>query len=216
MIHEVTQLVKGKYPYITVTGKLKKFIEMIPKMGVPPKLTQPTLPTLGFKSVNDRPIVTILQFIGFLNDKNEPTQDYKDFRVQDKAKNVMASAIRRVYPELLELYPDACEKDNETLKNFFTPTTDAGEQVVDLTVATFKTLCSFADFKGVAQGTRTRTEDEEEETTKKGTKSASVSTGLTVNLNIQLTLPMTDNEKVYENIFKALKDNLLTREPKTD
>ena len=205
----------GKYPYINVTGKLKKFIEMIPKMGVPPKITQPNLPTFGFKSAGDRQIVVILQFIGFLNDKNEPTQDYKDFRVQDKAKDVMASALKRAYSDLFELYPDACDRDNETLKNFFTPTTEAGEQVVNLTVATFKALCSFADFKGVAQGTKVKEEMELGKKTEK-TVTASTTTGITVNLNIQLTLPVTENEKVYENIFKALKDNLLTRESKAD
>lgn len=205
----------GKYPYITVTGKLKKFIEMIPQMGVPPKITQPSLLTFGFKSPNDRPIVPILQFIGFLSEKNEPTQDYKDFRIPDKAKTVMASAVKKAYSELFDLYQDADQKDDESLKNFFTPTTDAGKQVVDLTVATFKTLCSFADFKAVSKESEATAEHEEEKPQKKA-KTPPTSTGVTVNLNIQLTLPITENEKVYENIFKALKDNLLTRESETD
>jgi hypothetical protein len=34
----------------------------------------------------------------------------------------------------------------------------------------------------------------------------------TINLNIQITLPVTENEKVYENIFKAIRKNLLDTE----
>ena len=184
---------------------------MIPKMGVPQKITQPNLPMYGFKSVNDRPIVAILQFIGFLNDKNEPTQDYKDFRTPNKAKSIMASAIKKAYSDLFELYPDAYEKDDESLKNFFTPTTEAGEQVINDTVATFKTLCSFADFKAITEeGVEAEREEAKQE--KREAKIPPMPSGITINLNIQLALPATEDAKVYENIFKALRDNLLTRD----
>jgi hypothetical protein len=205
----------GKYPYINNTGKLKKFIEKIPKMGDPLKITQPTLPKFGFGSPNDRPIVPILQFIGFLNDRNETTQDYKDFRIAGKAKTVMASALKKAYSDLFGLYPDAYEVDDQSLKDFFTPTTDGGEEVVNLTTATFKALCSFADFKAIPeQGARKGGEEEKPEG-RKG-KTPPTLEGVTINLNIQLTLPVADNEKVYENIFKALRDNLLSQESRAD
>ena len=37
-----------------------------------------------------------------------------------------------------------------------------------------------------------------------------------ININIQITLPVSENEKVYENIFKAIKENLLNTESKTN
>jgi len=55
---EVIEL--GKYPYILNTGRLKKFIEMIPKIDVPTKITTANLPTFGFKSLNDRPSPNLL------------------------------------------------------------------------------------------------------------------------------------------------------------
>jgi hypothetical protein len=205
----------GKYPYILNTGKLKGFIENIPKIGVPPKINTATLPTLGFRSPNDRPIISILRFIDFVDSSGSPSQNYRDFRVQSKARIVMASAVKKAYSEVFEIYPDAYEKDDKTLKDFFAPTTEAGEQVVDLTVATFKALCSFADFKAVSEG-EAEGEEEVAKTGKKSEKVPPMPPGVTINLNIQLTLPVTDNEKVYENIFKALRDNLLSRESKTD
>ena len=48
----------------------------------------------------------------------------------------MANAIRKAYSDLFKMYPDAHKKDDETLKNFFRPTTKAGEQVVERMVDT--------------------------------------------------------------------------------
>jgi len=200
----------GKYPYILNSGSLRRFLETIPKIGTPSKITQPSLPTLGFKSSADRPIVSILTFIGFLDQNNNPSQSYKDFKVATKAGAVMASALKKAYANLFEIYPDACNTDDKTLKDFFTPTTDAGEQVVEKTVATFKVLCGFADFKATVEERK----GEEERGKAKGEerKGAQMPAGVTINLNIQLALPATEDAKVYENIFKALRDNLLSRD----
>lgn len=202
----------GKYPYILNTGSLRKFLETIPKIGTPPKITQPSLPTLGFKSNADRPIVAILTFVGFLDQDNKPTQSYKDFKVATKAGTVMASALKKAYADLFEIYPDACERDEKALKDFFTSTTDAGPQVVTQTVATFKVLCDFADFKGVPSEEKGKGEEERGKAKGEEEKGAQMPAGVTINLNIQLALPATEDAKVYENIFKALRDNLLARD----
>jgi hypothetical protein len=200
----------GKYPYILTTGSLKKFLENIPKIGTPPKITQPILPSLGFKSTADRPIVKILSFIGFINENHEPTEAYRDFKVATKAGSVMAEALRKA--DLFQIYPDACQQDDKALKDFFTSTTDAGEQVVMRTVDTFKVLCSFAEFKAISveekrEGEEKKGQGEGEEKLK-----PSVATGFALNVNIQITLPLTDDASVYDKIFKAIKDNLVSRD----
>ncbi len=199
----------GKYPYIMNTGSLKDFIAKIPKMGVPQKINTNTLPSLGFKSSNDRPIVGILQFIGFIDASGAPNQEYKDFRDSKKAGPIMASALKKAYSELFELYPDACDKDDQSLKDFFGPTTEGGEQVVTATANTLKILCGFADFKASAVQTE---KTEEPKGIPEQHKQTYSSPGVVINLNIQLALPATEDAKVYENIFKALRDNLLTRD----
>jgi hypothetical protein len=202
----------GKYPYVNTVGSLREFLEKIPKIGVPPKINTHTLPTLGFKSTNDRPIATILKFIDFIDGSGSPTDNYKDFRVVSKAKAVMASAIRKAYSDLFAIYEDAYGKDDKSLKDFFAPTTTAGDQVINATVSTFQVLCSFAEFKAVAQ--EEAKPAAEEEKPQKKEKSTYAPQGMTINLNIQLTLPASPDEKVYENIFKALRNNLLSPEPK--
>lgn len=204
----------GKYPYILNTGSLKRFLDTIPKIGTPPKITQNNLPSLGFKSSADRPIVSILRFIEFLNEGNEPTQSYRDFKTTNKAGITMASALRKAYSGVFEIYPDACNKDEKALKDFFTPTTDAGEQVVIQTVATFKVLCAYADFK--ANSSENTGEKEEKKENSQGKNDVKVelrsTPAVNLNVNIQLNLPITDDASVYDKIFKAIKDNLVSRD----
>jgi hypothetical protein len=197
-----------EYPYILNTGRLKSFLESIPKIGVPDKINTNTLPMLGYKSTNDRPIVKILRFIDFIDVNGVPTQNYINFRDTSKAKIVMASAIRKAYSDLFKMYPDAHKKDDETLKNFFRPTTKAGEQVVERMVDTFKALCSFADFEAT---TGIEGEVKEHVKIEKIKEAEELPSGITLNLNIQIVLPTTDDASVYDKIFRALKEHILSK-----
>ena len=112
----------------------------MPSSGVPKKVTQEHLVTLGFKSNNHRPIRPILRFIGFLDNDGAPLERYRQFRDTRKSGAVMAQALRDAYSEPLDLYPDAYRKDDEALLNFFRGKTDLGDRALSAAVATFKVL----------------------------------------------------------------------------
>ena len=133
------------YPYINTAGKLREFISKINNMGVPDSVSTKWLPTVGFGSTNHRPIIGIMRFIGFLSG-NKPTERWISFRDATQGKHVMAKGIREGYSELFLLYNDAHDRTDEELKNFFKGKMTGGGQVIANTVATFKALCSFADF----------------------------------------------------------------------
>jgi hypothetical protein len=120
----------------------------------------------------------------------------------------MANAVKKAYSELFMMYPDAYKKDDETLKNFFRPTMKAGEQVVERMVDTFKVLCSFADFEAIPTS---EGEVKEHEKIEKMKGVEALPSGITLNLNIQIVLPTTDDASVYDKIFKALKEHILSR-----
>lgn len=181
---------------------------MIPKIKVPGKVTYKFLSSVGFKSTYDRPIVSILQFIGFINSMKAPTQKYRDFRIKSKSKAIMASALKSAYSELFGIYENANEADASSLQDFFAQHTDAGDQVVSRTVDTFKILCGFADFKAELVEEEEKAKEGEEE--KEGEVKPQMPTGVTLNFNIQLTLPATEDATVYDKIFKSLKENLLS------
>jgi hypothetical protein len=68
---------------INNTGSLAKFLEAIKTAGVPERVTFEFLKTLGFKSSNDRPIITIMKGIGFLDTDGKPTEQYKWIQFED-------------------------------------------------------------------------------------------------------------------------------------
>ena len=194
------------YPYILVTGKLKNFLQHIQTAGVPSKVTNSYLASVGYKSSNDSKIVPVLKFIGFLDSLGTPTSSYRDYRDKYRAPLVLGIAIRNAYSELFSLYPDANQKDSEALRNFLSSKTNQGESVLSAIVLTFQALCSIAKFDelpptGQSSATPPKSSD---------TRGQQKSHGLqSININIQLTLPETTNSAVFEEIFKAMKKYLL-------
>lgn len=87
-------------PYTTKTGTLKPFFETLQKVGIPPKVTLHYLRTIGFASSGDRPIIPILQFLGFIHDAGTPTGIWKTYRDRSKAPKVLGLAIKTAYSDL--------------------------------------------------------------------------------------------------------------------
>jgi len=199
------------YAYTPKMGSLKEFLKKIKtkELGVPDKVTIRYLESIGYKSTNDRPIVRILKSIGFIDNSGVPTQIFNDFRT-DKSEQVMASALRKTYAELFRIYPDPLRQNNEDLTNFFAqkePSLKKG--TLQYYVNTFRTLCEFADFGAVSVTPEVEAE-EAEKVVEVAKVTTQLPTGVTINLNIQLTLPATEDATVYDKIFKALKENLLS------
>lgn len=136
----------ARYPYILRTGSIKSFLEKIPSVGIPDKVTLRYIYSLGFKSRNDRPILPVLKFLKFIDDSGIPTERYKKFRDKSLSKKVLGDAIKGAYSEVFKVYPDAAQKDNVSLQNFFSTHTGLGERAVKSIVETFKTICSMAKF----------------------------------------------------------------------
>jgi hypothetical protein len=198
------------YTYTTKMGTLREFLTRAKskELGVPDKVTMSYLSSIGYKSSRDRPIIRILKSINFIDDNGVPTESFVDFRTA-KSKQVMASALRRTYADLFRTYADPMKQDTKDLTNFFAekePSLKAG--TLQYYVNTLKVLCEFADFG--APPLEPKGKDKEEGKAKKGQLLPPISPGVTINLNIQLTLPVTDDATVYDKIFKALKENLLS------
>jgi len=196
----------AEFPYITNPARVKAFFQHIEKAGVPEKVTYRYLESSGFKSKNDRRLIPILKFIGFLDSSGVPTEDWRAYREKERARRVVATAIRRSYRDLFHTYPDGHRQDDEALHNFFAAHTTVAESTRKFMVGTFKALCELADFEAAPA------EVTVVEPTAPAVPSALVpSAGIkAVNINIQLTLPATDDPAVYDNLFAALKKHLLS------
>lgn len=196
----------AKYPYSVSPNRLKDFMQKLPILGFLDKITQEKLMSLGYKSNNDRAIIPILRFIGFLDAEGRTTEVYKKYRIKSQSGAVLATALRQAYSELFDTYPDAQNKDTEALRDFFTPAVEAGEAVLANTVNTFKAMSDIADFEGESEeitvGTPKSPVDVKKITIPQGS-------GVTVNVNIQIQLPPSENSEVYDKIFESLKKHVL-------
>jgi uncharacterized protein DUF5343 len=210
--------VADNYPYHVNTANIKKFMEHIQTAGVPTKLTFQYISSVGFKSSNDRALLTVLKFIGFVDNSGVPNDTWRAYRNKSQSKKVLAGALRKSYATLFSTYPDANRKDNEALRNFFSSHTSVSEGTLGYMVRTFKTMADMADFESAAESAvelETGLEKKPEQEKEKGgtvvkrqvTGSAA---GLTVNINIQLQIPATENAAIYESLFAAMKKNLLS------
>jgi hypothetical protein len=196
----------AKALYTPNPPNVKKFFEKIQVIGIPPKLHQAYLPTIGFKSSNDRYLVGLCKSLGFVDTAGKPTAKWSEYKVKSKAPKVMADAIKTAYADLYNTYPDAEKKDDDTLQDYFASTSGVADSVARLMVRTFKSLCELAGFEAVTV--------EEHVTTPiahAGEKVGEVEPGVqpvTLNINIQLQLPATEDATIYEALFSALKKNL--------
>lgn len=200
------------FPYTQVTGKLRSFFEKIRQVGKPDTVDKNWLASIGFKASNDRTIIPVLKFIGFVDQSSKSTNRWISYRNKSLAGKVLAEGILEGYAELFQTYADAYRRSDEELKSFFMTKTTAGAQVVSKTLTTFKTLCELADFESVyVEGPPVQHVQLTQDGLKAPTKIIKeLGAGVTININIQLTLPDTTDESVYDKLFASMKRHLLS------
>lgn len=200
------------YPYTTVPGRIRAFLETIRSVSVPDKANRAWLPKIGFNSSNDRTMLGVLKFIGFLNERGTPTERWKEYR-RSNHEEVLGDAIRDAYHALFDIHENPCSRSTSELKDFFRAETESAEGTVSKMVDTFNALCRMASFRPPSSESIEEILPENlgiklHDVGKKG-KSSGRQSEKVVTINIHLNLPDTADENVYARIFKALKEHLL-------
>lgn len=197
-------------PNIITTNAVTRFLKHIQTSNVPAKVTVAYLQTVGFKSTNDRALLPVFKAIGFIDSTGAPTDQWRLYKDTGKAKQTLANAIRKAYSGLFEIYSDANRQDNEAIANWIRTTNGASDVVVERSVRTFRVLCAEADFEGVS----TDNPPVQPASIPQSIPQAAAVTlpalggNPSININIELHLPPSDDPTVYNNLFKAMKDNL--------
>lgn len=135
----------GEVIYTTVAGKIKPLLDKIKTVGVPAKVTNAWLKTIGFTSSNDGSLIGVLKIAQLIDASQVPTPLWQKFRGAD-GPAALAGGIRTGYAELYGVYPDAHARPNNDLENVFSQSSKAGKQAITKAVATFKNLAREADF----------------------------------------------------------------------
>lgn len=206
----------ASYPYTTTPASLKKFLKMIPTIGVPAAVTTRWLPSVGFGSSNERSMIPVLKFVGLVEESGKPTELWMAFRHSKDGPPALAAGIRKAYSGLFETYPDADRKDSEALTNFFKAGSALGERGIQYTVQTFNVLCESGEFGGESAPPLKPRTGEAGRAVSPGRVPHHESRDLEVQypaqpsvaINIQLQLPAVTDSEVYEKLFAAVRKHL--------
>lgn len=201
----------AEYPYLNNTGKIVEFFKHMQEARVPTaKVSQKYLESVGFKSKDDRRLVSVAKFLGFLDGNGMPTDIWSQYRDKKTAKTVISRAIEKSYSELFQRYPRVTQIDDEDLRNFFSTATGLGRVSVNAATRTFKAVCGLAEFGSEANETVTSSDSSKPAVSEPvANVIPEPQRSIPININIQLHLPATEDPKIYENLFAALRKHLL-------
>ena len=203
-------------PYLASPGLITKILGKIIEARRPDRFTQDFLETkLGFGSGQAMSMIPLLKRIGLLNSDGTPTALYDQFRNSDTQGAAMAQAIKTGYKELYDANEYAHDLPKEKLAALITQITGAEKdsRTTEMTVSTFMNLKQFADFDARSKP-EAKLHDRQAIQVELNPPVTPPSTPSDVDLRlsytINLNLPESTNPDVFNAIFKALKENLLT------
>lgn len=203
----------AKYPpYVNSYGQLSNLFSEIKKASVPPKFNQDFMSSmLGLKSSSYRAMIPLLKNLGFLDQANVPTQDYKDFRDDAKSGSVMVKRIKETYPDLFTAHEYAYKltKEELTSKLITMLGLSKDDKNISFVVGTLQELFKLADFTGKHKPDERKKQIHEEALEKPPLQAQEKQTQLGISYTINLNLPATTEVEVFNAIFKSLKEHLL-------
>ena len=207
----------SEVPYMLSVTNVHKILDAIQRAGAPEVFHLDFLKDLGFKASNDRGVVKVLKYLGFLDGSGRPQASYREFMDQTKAKHVLANRMRVAFDDLFTADRTANSKSVEQLKGWFKTKTGAGDAVAQKMASTFRSLATYANWDGDSTAAthkddsnpepvpieRPQTNIELPQATGHG-KSA---IGLVYRFEIHL--PDTQNVDTFRAIFRALREELM-------
>lgn len=204
-------------PYMPSVKNLHRILDAIQNAGAPDAFGLDFLKDLGFTSSNDRSVIKLLKYLGFLDGSGKPLGPYREFMDHTKAKKVLAARVRHAYDDLFLADKDADARSAEKLKGWFKTKTGQGDAVAKKMATTFRSLAGYADFSAlgeqeVAPSEGTAEQDATDVTSTTTVPPAPVAgspEGPALTFRVEVNLPDTTNVDTYRAIFKALREELL-------
>ena len=200
-----------EFPYIGPYKKLEEVLDAIRSNEVPDKFTYRFLAKIGFPSSKDRDFVPAFRLLGLIDILGRPTAKYTEIRDLQQFEPVLTKAVEDTYKELFETDSNVANVSENVLISYFGKLTGKAHKESVTYTKTFLELVSLSGYKkkGVraVEGEETKVVQEvvEEQKIQRTIKTRAQ------NINLNINLPTTTDGKVYETLFKHLRD-LLTLE----
>ena len=219
------------YPYtVTVAGLVATMRQL--RTAFPAQVTADTLKKWGIAPNNEAYIVTILRFLGIIDEEGrkvpEKAKAFSEHDDQEFAAKFEA-LVRAAYSGLFDHFGDnAWTLDRNRLIAFFRAADDTSARVGLQQAVTFTALAGLAGHgeapveprpqpvRGRAaapppkRGAKTRgtvADPPKPQTVAPSTREPAGSLAMTV--RIEINLPVSDDQEVYDKIFRSIRSNLL-------
>lgn len=193
-------------PYLASYKNVEKLFQRIAAAKQPEAFTHKFLQeTIGLKSVGDRPLISLLRTLGFLDASNKPTAAYAALRNPTQVKRALVTAIRKAFDPLFAADENAHKLSADTLKGLVAQVagTDAG--LTTKIVGTFNSLVRLADFSETPESEEAGVAGTPPPPAPPAAPEATARLRTDFHYNIQIHLPANASEETYLNIFNALR-----------
>ena len=202
-----------KIPYLAAPGSIEKALQGIKQASVPQRVTGDFAKSiLKLPGGTGTAIVPYLKRMGFVNSDGSPTDLYKSFRNESQSGSVIYKAMKIGYAELYkhnEYVHAATDREIEGLIIQITGAKKGSPSNKNI-LRTFKNLKKFGSFdQEFVPNQDTEVTDEPEEIRTDPAAMTKPSRKIGINYTINLQLPETDNIKIFNAIFKSLKEQIL-------
>ena len=203
-------------PYLATPGTITNCLRRIKEAATPPRVTNDFINSvLEIKGGAGTSLVPFLKKIGLVSSDGTPTELYKNYRNQSAGGRAIAEAIKAGYRPLLESNEYFYKLSDAKLKDCIINVTglDKDDRIIQLIFSTLKNLFGFASFEQTENGeckgdsdTSVMVPDIKPESFSPLPGNAGFNLSYTINLN----LPTTNDQAVFNAIFKSIKEYLLS------
>ena len=212
-------------PYLASPGLIDRVLEKIVEARRPERFTRDFLETkLGMTGGSAAALIPFLKRLGFLAQDGTPTVLYDRFRNSQSQGVAMATAMKQAYKDLYDANEYVHDLSPEKLRALITQLTGAEKdaRTTQLTVQAFANLKKWSDFDVLL---KPESNDDvfaaDQKPTDNGMPTLQSAppnlaparqheVDLRLAYTINLNLPESTNPEVFNAIFKALRENLLT------
>lgn len=198
-------------PYLPTYKNVEELFKRIASAKQPDTFTTRFLSeTLGLKATGDRPLITLLKALGFLDPGARPSPTYAALKNPSEAPRAIGLAIRRAYEPLYSANENAHTLPQQDLRGLVAQVAGTDSGITSKIAGTFNALVKLASFAptpdahgeedgdSVEQG-----EDRDDDAELRLRRPPPLRHEF--HYNLQIHLPSNATEETYLNIFNALR-----------
>jgi hypothetical protein len=206
----------AELPYLNSYKNVGALFDKIATAKAPDTFTTTYLAnTLGLKSTTDRPLISLLKTLGFLDGNGKPTAAYLALKNPAAVGAAIAKGVRHGYAPLFAANEIANTLDAAALKGLISQVTGAEAGMVGKILGTLQALIKKGDFAAAdfpdPEPEPDDADDEKEAKDKGGSQDKHKSPlRPEFHYNIQIHLPANATEATYLDIFNAMRKAFIT------